>query len=101
MFRVKIFGPQLGQRGQVRSEQAEIAINTAMLRRAFSVCSIKAQTSSLLSRLEMIGKNTADSIKRRNFSLQQEVRWSQMRQAHAISLKQGKSLLRKGQFKLT
>ena len=99
--RVKVAGPQLGKRGQVRSEQAEIAINTAMLRRAFSVCSIKAQTSSLLSRLEMIGKNTADSIKRRNFSLQQEVRWSQMRQAHAISLKQAKSLLRKGQFKLT
>ena len=98
--RVRVAGPQLGKRGQVRSEEAEIAINTAMLRRSFSVCSIKAQTSSLLGRLQMMGRGTADSVKRRNFSLQQEVRWSQLRQAYALSLKQGSSLLKKGHFKL-
>ena len=80
--------------------QAEIAINTALLGRSFSVCALKAQAFSLLSRLDMVGKGTAAAIKRQNFSLQQERRWAQLRQAHAISVQQGKALLRRGHLKL-
>ena len=97
---VNVAGPQLGKGGQLRSQQAEIAINTALLGRSFSVCALKAQAFSLLSRLDMVGKGTAAAIKRQNFSLQQERRWAQLRQAHAISVQQGKALLRRGHLKL-
>ena len=36
-------GWQLGTRGQLRSEEAEIAITTAFLRRTFSICAVKGQ----------------------------------------------------------
>ena len=84
----------------MRSQQAEIAIITALLRRSFSVCAVKAQASSLLSRLDIVGKGTAAAVNRRNFSLQQERRWAQLRQAHTISVQQGKALLRRGHLKL-
>ena len=99
---MKTAGPQLGKKGQLRTEKAEIAINTAFLRRSLSVCGVKGQAWTLLSRLETLGPNTVAAANRRNFSLQLERRWSQLRtrRAHALSVQQGKSILRRGHFKL-
>ena len=98
--RVRFAGPQIGKRGQLRSEQAEIAITTSFLRRTLSVCGVKGQASTLLGRLEVLGPGTAMAVHRRNASLQQERRWAELRRAHALSVKQGRSILRKGQFKM-
>ena len=84
--RVRMAGPQLGKRGQLRTEKAEIALNTAFLRRSLSVCGVKGQAWSLLSRLEILGPNTAAAANRRNTALQLERRWSQLRRAHALSV---------------
>ena len=53
--RVQVAGPQKGRRGQVRSEEAELAITTSFLRRTLSLVGFRAQARLLLGRLEVIG----------------------------------------------
>ena len=53
--RVRVAGPQKGKRGQVRSEEAELAITTSFLRRTLSTAGVRAQSKLLLNRLEVIG----------------------------------------------
>ena len=52
---------QRGTRGQFREEQAEIALQTAFLRRTVSVCGVKAQSFSLLGRLDGLGAGVSCS----------------------------------------
>ena len=78
---------QLGRRGQLRSEEAEIAITTAFLRRTFSICAVKGQAFSL-GRLEGLGSGAA-AIGRRSFAARQEEMWSRQRQAHALCVEAG------------
>ena len=96
--RVQVARPQLGRRGQLRTEKAEIAITTAFLRRTFSICAVKGQAFSLLGRLEGLGAGAAAALGRRSYAAQQEQLWSRQRQAHALCVKQGRDLLRRGQF---
>ena len=96
--RVQVARPQLGRRGQLRTEKAEIAITTASLRRTFSICAVKGQAFSLLGRLEGLGAGAAAALGRRSQAAQLEQLWSRQRQAHALCVKQGRDLLRRGQF---
>ena len=96
--RVQVARPQLGRRGQLRTEKAEIAITTAFLRRTFSICAVKGQAFSLLGRLEGLGAGAAAALGRRSQAAQLEQLWSRQRQAHALCVKQGRDLLRRGQF---
>ena len=48
--RVRYAGPQVGRRGQVRTEEAEIALTTAFLRKSLSVCTVRGQARLLLGR---------------------------------------------------
>ena len=73
--RVQVAGPQRARSGKRREEQAEIALMTSFLRRTVSVCAVKAQAFSLLGRLESLGSGTSEA-----------------------SVKQGRSILRRGQF---
>ena len=43
LSRVRVAGPQVGKRGQVRQEAAEVAISTGFLRRTLSVCGCVAR----------------------------------------------------------
>ena len=99
--RVRVAGPQLGRRGQRRTEQAEIALTTSFLRKSLSVCGVRGQARVLLGRLDVIGPGAAAAAGRRNFALQLERRWSLQRRADALSARQGKNILRRGHFKLT
>ena len=45
--RAQVARPQLGRRGQLRSTEAEIAITTAFLRRAFSICTVKGKAGGV------------------------------------------------------
>ena len=96
--RAQVARPQLGRRGQLRSEEAEIAITTAFLRRAFSICAVKGQAFSLLGRLEGLGAGAAAAQGRRNQAARQEQLWRRQRQAHALCTRQGKDILRRGQI---
>ena len=98
--RVRYAGPQVGRRGQVRSEEAEIALTTSFLRKSLSVCAVRGQARVLLGRLEVIGPGGAAAAMRRNNALQLERRWANQRRADALSILQGKAILRRGHFKL-
>ena len=99
--RVQVARPQLGRRGQLRSEEAEIAITTAFLRRTFSICAVKGQAFSLLGRLEGLGAGAAAAQGRRSHAAQQENMWRRQRQAHALCVRQGRDLLRRGQLHIS
>ena len=60
---------------------------------------IPIEAFSLLGRLEGLGTGGAVALTRRSFAAQQEQMWSRQRQAHAICVKQGRELLRRGQFR--
>ena len=98
--RVKMIGPQLGKKGQYRSEQAEIAIVTSFIRRTLSVCGVKGQAWTILNRLDSLGPGSTMAVRRRNAALQLERRWYLLRRAHALSVQQGKTVLRRGHFKV-
>ena len=91
---------QLGGRGQLRTEEAEKALSTSFLRKTLSVCAVRGQAQVHLSRLEVIGPGGAPAAQRRNNALLLERRWAQQRRADALSNLLGKSLLRRGHFKL-
>ena len=98
--RARVAEPQRGRSGEIRTEAAEIAQNITFLRRAFSVAAVKAQTFSLLGRLETLGTGGTAAERRREFAKVQDRQWSALRRAHALSVKQGRSVLRRGHFKL-
>ena len=91
---------QKGRRGQVRTEEAELALTTSFLRRTLSVVGVRAQAKLLLGRLEVIGPRAAAAAGRRNYALNLERIWANQRRADALSRLQGKALLRRGQFKI-
>ena len=92
--RVRFAGPQLGRRGQLRTEEAEIALSTSFLRKTLSVRAVRGQAQVLLGRLEVIGLGGAAAAQRRNNALLLERRWAQQRRADAPSTLLGKSILR-------
>ena len=96
--RVRVAGPQRGRRGQFREEQAEEALQTAFLRRTISLCGVKAQSFSLLGRLEGLGSGGSAAARRRTYALNLERQWGNLRRAHALSVRQGRNILRSGQF---
>ena len=100
--RVRVAGPQKGKRGQVRSEEAELAITTSFLRRTLSMAGVRAQSKLLLSRLEVIGPvaGANAAVGRRSYALNLERRMANQRRADQLSRIQGKALLRRGQFKI-
>ena len=98
--RVRVAGPQKGRRGQIRSEEAELALTTSFLRRTLSSVGVRAQARLLLGRLEVFGPRATAAAGRRNHALTLERIWANQRRADALSRLQGKSLLRRGHFKL-
>ena len=100
--RVRVAGPQMGKRGQVRSEEAELAITTSFLRRTLSLAGVRSQSKLLLSRLEVIGPVAGANAAagRRSYALNLERRLANQRRADQLSRIQGKALLRRGHFKI-
>ena len=98
--RVRYAGPQVGRRGQMRTEDAEIALTTSFLRKSLSVCAVRSAARLLLGRLEVIGPGGAAAALRRNNALQLERRWANQRRADALSILQGRSILRRGHFRV-
>ena len=98
--RVQYAGPQKGRRGQLRSVEAEIALSTSFLRKTLSVCAVRGQARVLLGRLDVMGPGAAAAAMRRNNALLLERRWAQQRRADCLSNLLGKTLLRRGHFKI-
>ena len=88
--RVRVAGPQKGRRGQVRTEEAELSLTTAFLRRTLSLVGVRAQARLLLGRLEVIGPRATVAAGRRNHALKLERIWANQRRADAISRAMGR-----------
>ena len=94
--RVRVMGPTRSKRGLIRGEEGERSIAVGQIRRRLGVMTVRAQASSLLGRLEVIGPGSAAAYGRRQQSLQLERRWRREAQAHALAMKQGYRVLRTG-----
>ena len=68
--------------------------------KSLSVVAVRAQAKLLLGRLEVIGPGAEAAAGRRNYSLNLERIWANQRRADQLSRLLGKSLLRRGHFKL-
>ena len=77
--RVRVAGPTRGRRGILRSEEAERAMAMSTLRRRLGVATVRAQSLSLLGRLEGLGPGTAAAGGRRQHAAEQKRRWRRMR----------------------
>ena len=66
------------------------------VRRKLSVAAVKAQSHSLLGRLEGLGPGSAAAAGRRNRAMELERLWARERQAHSLSARQGFNVIRRG-----
>ena len=94
--RVTVAGPQKGRRGLERSNEGERAMVVGMLRRKLSVAGVKAQCSSLLGRLQVIGPGMGPAANRRAHALYQDRVMAREQQAHAQALRHEKNIVRRG-----
>jgi hypothetical protein len=98
--RVRVAGPQRGRKGGVRTEEGEKSIAVSYIRRTLSLAAIRAQSHSLLGRLEGLGRGVTPAMGRRREALELERVWLRERKAMALSLRNGFIILRRGFAKL-
>ena len=94
--RVRVNSPQVTRRGVVRTEEGEKSMVVSSIRRQISVAAVKAQCSSLLGRLESLGPGVAAAQGRRKETIELDRRLSRERQAHRMSIRQGRNIIRRG-----
>ena len=86
-------------KGQIGSE-GELSIIKAQIRRLFSVTIVRAQAQCLLDRLGWIGQGADGASSRRHQTIMTDRRLRREQQIHFVSQIQGKSIIRRGFFKL-
>ena len=98
--RVRVAGPTRGRRGILRSEEAERSLAVSSIRRRLGVATVKAQTASLLGRLESMGPGSSAAVRRRRQATEMERQWQLEDRASALANRQGWSTFRTGFAKL-
>ena len=68
-------GPQRGRKGVVRTEEGGKSIAVSYIRRTLSLAAIRAQSHSLLGRLEGLGRGVTAAMGRRKQALEMEQVW--------------------------
>ena len=97
--RLRVVGQQPGRRGKVRTVEGERAQLVGSLRRQVSLMAVRANARLILSRMEsFVGPGSAEAARRRQLTLSLERQEARERQAHALSLSQGRNILRRGFF---
>ena len=100
--RLQVIGQQPGRQGPLRSLEGEKAQLVGSLRRQVSLLAVRANARLILSRMEShVGPGAADAARRRQQTMLLERQEAKERQAQAISLSQGRNLLRRGFFRMT
>jgi hypothetical protein len=70
--RVRVAGPQRGRKGVVRTEEGEKSIAMSFIRRTLSLAAIRAQSHSLLWKMEGLGSGVTAAMGRRKEALELE-----------------------------
>ena len=79
-----------------QTEEAERAVAISKLRVRLGVATVKAQCTSLLGRLEVLGPGTAAAVGRRQYAAQLDRQWRKEEKAAELARKQGWSAYRGG-----
>ena len=99
--RLKIDGQAPGRPGRVKSLEGLKSQLVGSLRRQVSVMAVRCNARLLLSRMEsFVGQGAGEAARRRQVANTLERQQVRERQALALSLGQGRSILRRGCFKL-
>ena len=85
-----------GRKGQTLTEEGLKSLAVGYLRRKISIAAVKAQSHSLLGRLEGLGPGSAAAAGRRNRAMELERLWARERQAHTLAARQGFNVIRRG-----
>ena len=97
--RLRVVGQHPGRRGKTRTLEGERAQLVGSLRRQVSLMAVRANARLILSRMEsFVGPGAAEAARRRQMTLSLERQEARERQAHALSLSQGRNILRRGFF---
>ena len=99
--RVRVAGPSTGRKGILRSEEGEMSMVMGHLRRTLGVATIKAQCLSLLGRVESLGPGSSAAASRRRQTAELERQFRLQREAHSLSVRQGRAVFRTGFAKLS
>ena len=94
--RVQVAGPQRGRKGKERSVEGERALVVGQLRRKLSVAAVRAQSGSLLGRLDGLGPGMGLANGRRQEVLERNRVWERERQLHSQALRQSHNIVRRG-----
>ena len=94
--RARIADSQRGRRGQILTKEGVKGLAVGYIRRKLSIASVRAQSHSLLGRLEGLGPGAVAAAGRRNRAMEQERLWARERQAYDLSVKQGFNILKRG-----
>ena len=94
--RARVAEPQTSRRGDRLTEEGVRALAVGYIRRRLSVAAVKAQSFSLLGRLEGLGPGSVTAAGRRRRALEQERLWARERRGDAIAARQGFNIIRRG-----
>jgi hypothetical protein len=100
--RLQVVQQQPGGRRKQQSTEAERARLVGSLRQQVSLIAVRANARLLISRVEShVGRGCQEAANRRRFAADEERRQQRQRRAQALTLAQGHSLIRRGQFMVT
>ena len=86
-------------RGRRRSSDvAALSVLTGQIRRGLSLVAARSQARLLLDRLEVVGSGAAGAARRRQWVALESWRLQKEQRTHMISLRQGRPVLRRGDF---
>ena len=84
----------------LRSEDAERSMAVSSIRRRLGVATVKAQTLTLLGRLQSLGPGSRAAVRRRRYATEVERRWQLEDRASSLASRQGWNAFRTGFAKL-
>ena len=94
--RVTVTGPQRGRKGVERSLEGERTLVVGQIRRRLSIAAVRAQCSSLLGRLKVIGSGMTEAAGRRAKALNMAFSMQEDRAAFMKTIRTDYSRIRKG-----
>ena len=80
------------------SNVSALSVLTGQIRRGLSLVAARSQARLLLDRVEAVGKGAAEAARRRQWVAQESWRMQKEQRAHMLGLRQGRPVLRRGDF---